>query len=75
MGFSGLVFGLAKLRGIKGVCLFGRSQPSVDDPEFPDARAARKVLETISRVLDLNLDLTGFDEKEAGKPEPTAIGS
>ena len=75
MGFSGLVLGLAKLRGIKGVCLFGRSQPSVDDPEFPDARAAKKVLETLSRVLDLNFDLTGFDEKEAGQPEPTAIGS
>ncbi len=75
MGFSGLVLGLAKLRGIKGVCLFGRSQPSVDDPEFPDPQAAKRVLETLSRVLDLNLDLTGFDEKQTGQPEPTVIGS
>jgi proteasome assembly chaperone (PAC2) family protein len=75
MGFSGLVLGLAKLRGIKGVCLFGRSQPSVEDPEYPDPRAAKKVLETLSRILNLNLDLSAFDEKQAGQPESTVIGS
>jgi uncharacterized protein len=75
MGFSGLVLGLAKLRGIKGVCLFGRSQPSVEDPEYPDPQAAKKVLERLSRVLDLNLDLSGFDERQTGQPEPAVIGS
>jgi proteasome assembly chaperone (PAC2) family protein len=75
MGFSGLILGLAKLRGIKGVCLFGRSQPSVEDPEYPDPQAAKKVLETLSRVLDLNLDLSAFEEKQAGQPESTVIGS
>ena len=75
MGFSGLVLGMAKLRGIKGICLFGRSQPSVEDPEYPDPQAAKRVLEALSRVLDLNLDLSGFDEKQAGQPEPTVIGS
>lgn len=75
IGFSGMVLGLAKLRGIGGVCLFGRSQPSFEDPEYPDPHAARKVLEALSRVLDLNLDLAGFDEKVSGQPEPTAIGS
>lgn len=75
MGFSGLALGLAKLRGIKGVCLFGRSQPSVEDPEYPDPLAAKKVLQTLNRVLDLDLDLSEFDEKETGRPEPNAIGS
>lgn len=75
MGFSGLVLGSAKLRGIKGVCLFGRSQPSVEDPEYPDPQAAKKVLEALSGILDLSLDLSGFDEKQAGQPEPTVIGS
>jgi proteasome assembly chaperone (PAC2) family protein len=75
MGFSGLVLGMAKLRGIKGICLFGRSQPSVEDPEYPDPQAAKRVLEALSRVLDLNLDLSGFDEKQAGQPEPTVTGS
>jgi proteasome assembly chaperone (PAC2) family protein len=75
MGFSGLVLGSAKLRGIKGVCLFGRSQPSVEDPEYPDPQAAKKLLETLSHVLDLGLDLSGFDEKQAGQSETTVIGS
>jgi len=75
MGFSGLVLGLAKLRGIKGACLFGRSQPSVEDPEYPDPRAAKKVLETLSRVLDIDLDLSGFDETNVSQPESTVIGS
>jgi proteasome assembly chaperone (PAC2) family protein len=75
MGFSGLVLGLAKLRGIKGVCLFGRSQPSLEDPEYPDPRAAKKVLATLSRVLDLNLDLTEFDETKTSRPDSAVIGS
>jgi proteasome assembly chaperone (PAC2) family protein len=75
MGFSGLVLGLAKLRGIKGISLFGRSHPSIEDPEYPDPQAAKRVLEALSRLLDLNLDLSGFDEEQAGQPEPTVIGS
>jgi proteasome assembly chaperone (PAC2) family protein len=75
MGFSGLVLGLAKLRGIKGACLFGRSRPSIEDPEYPDPQAAKKVLETLNRVLDLNLDFSGFDETKASQPESTVIGS
>jgi proteasome assembly chaperone (PAC2) family protein len=75
MGFSGLVLGLAKLRNIKGACLFGRSQPSVEDPEYPDPRAAKKVLETLNRVLDLNLDLSEFDETKASQPESAVFGS
>jgi proteasome assembly chaperone (PAC2) family protein len=75
MGFSGLVLGLAKLRGIKGVCLFGRSQPSVEDPEYPDPRAARKVLEALNRVLDLNLDFSEFDETKTNQPESVVFGS
>jgi proteasome assembly chaperone (PAC2) family protein len=75
MGFSGLVLGLAKLRGIKGISLFGRSHPSIEDPEYPDPQAAKRVLEALSRLLDLNLDLSGFDEEQTGQPEPTVIGS
>lgn len=75
IGFSGLVLGLAKLRGIEGISLFGRSQPSPEDPEYPDPRAAKKVLEALSRVLDLDLDLSGFDETKASQAEPAVIGS
>ena len=75
MGFSGLVLGRAKLRGMKGACLFGRSQPSVEDPEYPDPRAAKKVLETLNRILDLSLDLAGFDETKVSQPDSAVVGS
>lgn len=75
IGFSGLVLGLAKLRGIKAACLFGRSQPSPEDPELPDPRAAKKVLEKLSSILDLNLDLSGLEESRAYQGEPEVIGS
>jgi len=69
MGFSGLVLGLAKLRGIKGVCLFGRTQPNLDFPELPDLRAAKKVLGALDEILSLDLDLSGLDETQTGQAE------
>jgi len=52
-GFSGLVLGLATLRNIEGVCLLGRTKPNLEDPEYPDPSAAKAVLETLSRILNL----------------------
>jgi len=75
IGFSGLVLGLAKLRGIKAACLFGRSQPNPEDPELPDRRAAKKVLEKFSTILGLNLDLSKLEESGAYQAEPEVIGS
>jgi len=75
IGFSGLVLGLAKLRGIKAACLFGRSQPNPEDPELPDPRAARKVLEKLGSILGLSLDLSGLEIKRADQAEPGVIGS
>jgi len=63
------------LRGIKAACLFGRSQPSPEDPELPDPRAAKKVLEKLSSILHLNLDLSGLEESRAYQAEPEVIGS
>lgn len=75
IGFSGLVLGLAKLRGIKGICLFGRSQPNPEDPESPDPRAAGKVLEKLADILELDLDLTGLQKTQVDQAEPTVVGS
>lgn len=71
IGFSGLVLGLAKLREIKGVCLFGRTEPNLQYPELPDMRAAKKLLETLSNILGLNLDLSGLEKQT----EEAAVGS
>jgi proteasome assembly chaperone (PAC2) family protein len=53
-GFSGLVFGLAKLRGIEALCLFGRTEPNVEKPEYPDENAANVVLKRLTQILNLN---------------------
>jgi proteasome assembly chaperone (PAC2) family protein len=56
-GYSGLLFGLTALRDIEGVCLFGRTEPNPDFPEFPDPNAAKSVLESLAQILNINLAL------------------
>ncbi len=53
MGFSGLVFGLSKLKGIEALCLFAGTQPKEDDLEFPDKEASDRIVELLERVLGL----------------------
>jgi len=52
-GFSGLIFGLAKAKGIEGLCLFGRTEPDLDDPEYPDEQTAAKLLKQLSIIVGL----------------------
>ena len=51
MGFSGLVFGMAKLRNIEAVCLFAGTQPVEENLEFPDSEASGRVVELLNRIL------------------------
>jgi proteasome assembly chaperone (PAC2) family protein len=53
MGFSGLVFGLTKLKEIEAVCLFGGTQPTEDDLELPDKEAADRILAKLKQILNL----------------------
>ncbi len=53
MGFSGLVFGLAKLRGIEAVCLFAGTQPVEEDLEYPDNEASARAVKQLNKILDL----------------------
>lgn len=53
MGFSGLVFGLSKLKGIEAICLFAGTEPKEDDLEFPDKEASDRAVELLSRMLGL----------------------
>ena len=50
-GFSGLVFGLAALRDMKGICLFGRTQLSREYPESPDRSVVDTIIEKLYRIL------------------------
>jgi hypothetical protein len=55
-GLAGLLVGLGKLRGMKGFCLLAET------PGFyPDASAAREVLDAICKMLRLEVDLSRLD--------------
>jgi len=51
MGFSGLVFGLSKLRQIESICLFAGTQPNQEDLEYPDKDASELVINKLKQIL------------------------
>jgi len=55
-GVAGLLIGLCKLWNMRGFCLLGETQGF-----YPDASAAREVLNAICKVLHLNVDLSRLD--------------
>ncbi len=55
-GVAGLLVGLSKLRDMKGFCLLAET-PGL----YPDAAAAREVLNAICKMLRLKLDLSRLD--------------
>jgi proteasome assembly chaperone (PAC2) family protein len=50
-GFSGMIFGLAKIRGLDAITLFGQTTPDSQVPERPDESAAQSVLEVLGTML------------------------
>jgi hypothetical protein len=57
-GASGLLLGLGKLRGIDGVCLMAETVGQV-----VDAKAAKVLLETLTKILDLKVDMKDLDKQ------------
>lgn len=53
-GFSGLVFGLAKRKGIDALCLFAGTEPNPEYPESPDPKSAEMILDVLNQVLSLH---------------------
>jgi len=62
-GASGLVLGLGRLRGMDAICLMGETVGHV-----VDAKAARVLLEKLTEILNLKVDMKDLD-KEAKKTE------
>lgn len=60
IGMSGLLLGLGKKRDMKGVCLMGET---AGYPIITDPRAAEKLLKPLTKILDIDLDLSKLDEK------------
>jgi len=54
-GVAGLLVGLSKLRGMRGLCLLSET------PGYPDASAAREVLNVVCKMLQLKIDLARLD--------------
>jgi hypothetical protein len=59
VGASGLILGLGKERGYKGVCLLGET------PGFllSDPKSTEAVLKVIENILEIDIDYTDLDEK------------
>lgn len=65
-GTNGLLFGLAKLRNIKSVCLLSET-PGYVTPSgqiLADVKSAQALLEVLSKMLDIRIDMRPL-EKEA----------
>jgi uncharacterized protein (TIGR00162 family) len=57
-GMNGIILGIATLHKMEGVCLLGETSGYL-----VDAGASQSVLEALSRLLNLNIDLTSLKER------------
>jgi len=59
-GASGLLIGLGRIRGIKGVCLLGET---IGYPLLPDHKSAEVVLKILAKVLNIKIDISKLEKK------------
>lgn len=57
--FNGLVLGVAKIKNIAGIGLFGE----IIDPEIPQHRAAKNIIEKIEKIIKIPIDTAELEEK------------
>ncbi|MBI4010025.1 MAG: proteasome assembly chaperone family protein [Candidatus Aenigmarchaeota archaeon] len=60
VGASGLLLGLGKYYGIKGISLLGET---VGFPIIPDPKSAEGVLKVLTKILNIKLDTSKLDKK------------
>lgn len=58
IGAAGLLLGLGKMRGISGICLMGETHGT-----YIDNRSAQRVLETLSKLLGIEINTEKLIEK------------
>lgn len=58
IGVAGLLIGLGKLRGMRGVCLMGETHGA-----YVDAKSAQALLEALSKVLEIKIDVSKIEER------------
>lgn len=60
VGASGLLIGLGRSRGIKGICLLGET---VGFPIIPDPKSAESILKILTNILGIKLDTSKLQKK------------
>ena len=60
IGASGLLLGLGKFYGMKGICLLGET---VGYPLLPDPKGAEAILTVLMKILNVKLDLNKLEKK------------
>lgn len=58
IGAAGLLLGLGKLRGMRGICLLGETHGMV-----VDHRSAKAVLEVLTRILGIKVDMSALERR------------
>jgi hypothetical protein len=61
-GLNGLLLGVAKKRGLEGICLMGEIPVYFQGLPIPYPSASRSVLEVFGTILGIKIDFSGFDE-------------
>jgi len=64
-GLNGLLLGVAKKRGLEGLCLMGEIPDWLTGASFPYPKAARSILEVFAEILETEMDLHVLDKMEA----------
>ncbi|MFN6992426.1 MAG: PAC2 family protein, partial [Fervidobacterium sp.] len=60
VGAAGLFLGLGRYRGMDGLCLLGETAGL---PEIPDPKSAEVVLKVLTKILNIELDMSKLHEK------------
>ncbi|MGB9714925.1 MAG: PAC2 family protein [Thermodesulfovibrionales bacterium] len=61
-GLNGLLLGVAKKRGFKGICLMGEIPIYFQALPLPYPKASRSVLEIFSNIFEIEIDFIQFDK-------------
>jgi len=64
-GLNGLLLGVAKKRGLEGICLMGEIPDYLSRAPFPYPKASKSVIEVMSNILGIGIDLSGLDNMDA----------
>jgi hypothetical protein len=61
-GLNGLLLGVAKKRGLQGICLMGEVPYYLQGAPWPYPKASKSVIEVFAKILGIEIDLSRLDE-------------